>query len=148
MATVQSTYTLNIPNAKPGHVPDMMAVDFDSHDVETAGGIAFGAAVAQGTAPRGVIAFAGTGAIIGIAGRDRSVRSPTGADSYAQYESARILRKGKICVTAGAAVAAGDSVYVTSGGVFTNVSTSNTQIIGARWETTTASGAVGVIYIK
>lgn len=148
MPSIQTTFGLNIPFGKPGHVPDMMAVDIDSHDVETAAGIAFGAPVAQGAAPRGVIAYAGAVAVMGFAVRDHSVRSPLGTDVYSQYESAAILRKGKIEVTAGATVAAGDPVYVTTAGVLTNSSSGNTLVTGARWETATASGAIGIIYLK
>lgn len=144
MPVIQSTYATNIPAFKAGHVHDMTAADIVSRDVEPAGGIAFGLAVAQGAGSRGVIAYAGTG-YLGITVRDRSVRI---GELFSQYESARVLRKGPIAVLANVTVAAGDPVYLTAAGLFTNVATSNFQIPGARWEEAVAAGAVGPIFIK
>jgi hypothetical protein len=59
-----------------------------------------------------------------------------------------ILTQGVIAVTAGENVAAGDAVYRTSAGVLNKTSSGNTLIAGARWETTTASGAVGLIRLS
>lgn len=146
MPSIQDTYVLNIPQYKPGHRPDMTAADVVSRNVETAGGIGMGVPVAQGATPQGVIAYAGTG-FFGVTVRDRSIRL-TASDTFARYDSAAVLRKGPICVLASAAVAAGDPVYVTPAGLFTNVATSNFLIPGSRWETTTASGSLGVIFIK
>lgn len=144
MPVIQSTYSTNIPAFKAGHVHDMTAADIVSRDVEPAGGIAFGLAVAQGAASRGIIAFAGTG-FLGITVRDRSVRI---GELFSQYESARVLRKGPIAVLASVTVAAGDLVYITSAGAFTNSSSGNTVIPNARWEEAVAAGAVGPIFIK
>ncbi len=145
MPAVQTAYATNIPVGKPGHVSDMTQSDQVSRTVEDVAGIAFGLAVKQGSADQGIVAWNGTGTILGITTRDRSVRQ---GELYSQYESARILRKGPIDVLVAATVAAGDLVYVTSTNTFTNVSTSNTQIPNARFETSAASGAVARIFIK
>ncbi|MCS3467093.1 hypothetical protein M2401_000814 [Pseudomonas sp. JUb42] len=145
MPAIQTTYSTNIAARKLGHIPDMTQADLISRNVETAAGIGFGLPVAQGADENGCIAFAGTG-FLGVTARDRSV---TVADKFSQYDSARILKKGPITVTASVAVAAGDSVYLTSAGAFTNVSTSNTQIPNSRWDsTTTTAGALADIFIK
>lgn len=146
MPAIQTTYTANIAAYKAGHVPEMTQSDIVSRNVETAAGIGFGLPVAQGADAKGCIAYAGSG-FLGITVRDRSIRTTT-SDIFAQYDSARILRKGPICVLAGEAVVAGDPVYVTSAGVFNKTSASNVLLVGARWETTTANAALGVIFIK
>lgn len=53
----------------------------------------------------------------------------------------RVITKGDIWVTASVAVAAGDPVYLTAAGAFTNVATNNTAINGARWDTSTTAAA-------
>lgn len=44
---------------------------------------------------------------------------------YAQYDAVNILKEGDITVTASVAVSAGDDVYLTSTGAWTNVATNN-----------------------
>lgn len=144
MPAIQTVYNTNIPVRKAGHVYDMTQCDKISRTVETAAGIAFGLPVAQGAAPQGCIAYAGTG-FLGVTVRDRSVRT---GELFSQYESALILKKGPITVLASAAVVAGDPVYVTSAGLFTNVATSNFLIPNSRWDSTAASGVLADIFIK
>lgn len=144
MPAIQTTYTTNIAPRKAGFVPDMTQCDLISRNVETVAGIAFGVPVAQGADQDGCIAYVGTG-FLGITVRDRSVLL---GELFSRYESARILKKGPISVLASAAVAAGDPVYITAAGLFTNVATSNFLIPNSRWDTTTASGVVGDIFIK
>ncbi|MNN68712.1 hypothetical protein D3C81_1844410 [compost metagenome] len=69
-------------------------------------------------------------------------------EQYARYESARILKKGPITVTASVAVVAGDPVYLTPAGAFTNVSTSNVAIPNSRFDTSASAGALANIFIK
>lgn len=144
MPAIQTNYTVNIPGKKAGHIPDMTDADLISRNVETAGGIGFGVAVAQGADDKGCIVFAGTG-FLGVTTRDRSVLV---GERYSQYESARILRKGPITVFADVAVVAGDAVALTPAGAFTNVATGNTVVPNARWETAAAAGALANIFIK
>lgn len=144
MPAIQTTYSTNIPRTKAGHVPDMTQADLISRNVETVAGIAFGTAVAQGADQDGCIAYAGTG-FLGVAVRDRSVAV---GELFSRYESARILKKGPISVLASVAVVAGDPVYLTAAGAFTNVATSNFLIPNSRWDTTTALGVLGDIFIK
>jgi len=144
MPAIQTSYGANIPRTKAGFIPDMTQADLISRTVETVAGIPFGAPVAQGADQDGCILFAGTG-WLGVAVRDRSVVT---GELFSRYESARILKKGPISVLASVTVAAGDPVYVTAAGVYTNVATGNTQIPNARWDTNTAAGVLGDIFIK
>src|SRR5690606_16869272 len=79
---------------------------------------------------------------LGITVRERSVRPET-PNKFAQYESARIMRKGVIWVETGGAVNAGDDVTVTvaTGALGTTaVGAGVVAIPNARWESST-SGA-------
>jgi hypothetical protein len=144
MPAVQTTYLQNIPAGKAGHVADMTQADLISRTVETVAGIAFGLPVAQGANDKGCIAYAGTG-FLGITTRDRSVVT---GELYSRYESARILKKGPIWVVASVAVVAGDPVYITPAGAFTNVATANFLIPNARFDTSAGIGALAIIFIK
>lgn len=147
---LQTEYRDTQPAAVAGAQATMIPATIVSRNVETAGGIPFGRAVAQGAADKGIV-LAGTGAtkIVGISLLDRSATgSATTADAFRQRESARVLTKGDIWVAAAAAVAAGDPVYVTGAGALTNAATDNTAIPGARWDTsTTAAGQLAVVRI-
>lgn len=145
---LQTEYRDIQPAAVVGAQATMIPATIMSRNVETAAGIPFGRAVAQGAADKGIV-LAGTGAtkIVGISLLDRSATgSATTPDAFRQRESARVLTKGDIWVNAAVAVAAGDPVYVTGAGALTNVATDNTAIPGARWDTsTTAAGQLAVV---
>lgn len=145
---LQTTYPDNQPAAILGAQATMLPATIISRDVETSPGIGFGRAVAQGTADKGIV-LAGTGALklVGITLLDRSAVGSAGVpDSFAQRTSARVITKGDVWVTAAVAVKAGDLVYVTGAGTFTNVDTGNTAFAGARWDTsTTAAGQLAVV---
>ncbi|MFU8299325.1 hypothetical protein ACNATC_19130 [Pseudomonas aeruginosa] len=140
MPAVQTTYSANIRPGLPGMIVDEVPKTLISRTVEAAGGLAFGIPVMQGTADKaGRAATAGDTAadFVGISVRDRSVKAE--ANAYSQYESARVMTKGAIWVTASVQVAAGDPVYfVPATGVWTNVATSNVLVTGARFDTSTS----------
>lgn len=142
MAT-QTTYNENIPAGAIGAQATELAANFISRTVEDESGIAFGLPVYQGTADKGITATA-SGAIVGITSLVRSgpAESP---DVYAQYESARVQTSGDIWVQASVAVDAGDPVYATSGGAWTNSASGNTQLLRARWDTSTTGAALATI---
>lgn len=138
----------NYPDIQPAAVRGMQATMIPatviSRTVEDVAGLAFGLAVAQGASEKGIVAFGGANLkFVGITLLDRSA---TGLDLFPQRASARVITKGDIWVTASVAVAAGDPVYLTAAGAFTNVATNNTAITGARWDTsTTAAGQLAVV---
>lgn len=145
---LQTEYRDIQPAATLGAQATMIPATIVSRNVETAAGIGFGRAVAQGAADKGIV-LAGAGAtkIVGITLLDRSATgSATTPDAFRQRESARVLTKGDIWVTAAIAVAAGDPVYVTGAGALTSAAADNTAIPGARWDTsTTAAGQLAVV---
>lgn len=138
---LQNTYLDTQAAAVAGMPATMIAATDISRTVETAAGIGFGKAVGQGTADKGIVAFAGT-KFVGITLLDRSATGvPTNPDAFPQRASARVRTKGDVWVEASVAVAAGDPVYLTAAGAFTNVATNNTAITGARWDTSTTAAA-------
>jgi hypothetical protein len=146
MAT-QMTYSENIRPAIEGARATMVPATLISRNVETAAGIGFGKAVYQGTDAKGVTVTPNT-KFVGITIIDRSAGGiGTTGTGFKQYESARILTKGDVWVIAQVAVAAGDPVYLTAGGLFTNVATDNTAIPGARWDTAT-TGATQLAVVR
>jgi hypothetical protein len=138
---VQTDYPSTQPAAIAGAQATMVPATLISRNVETAAGIGFGKAVAQGAADKGVIAYAGTAAFLGIALLDRSAHT---GDLFAKGESARVMTRGDVWVVAAVAVAAGDPVTLTAAGEFSN--TGGTAVANARWDTsTTAAGQLAVV---
>jgi len=156
---VQTTYPDTQPAAVAGAPATMLNGPIISRTVETAA-IAFGKAVAQGTADKGCKAFgSGDTVILGITLLDRSASglsvtngqvSGQTPDAFGVGESARIAPVGSgrdVWVTVAADVAAGQPVYVRpSNGDFqpTNAN-SAVQIAGARWDTSATAGNLAVV---
>lgn len=146
MPTVQSSYVATMPAYTLGQVSRTGLQDTITRECEPAGGIGFGLAVVQGTADHQA-KLGAAGVFIGITVKDITLDSSR-SDKYAQYDSMAVLTKGVIAVTAGEDVVAGDVVYRTSTGTLNKTSSGNTLIANARWETTTASGAVGLLRLS
>lgn len=149
MPAIQTQFSENIRAGVPGHVPDMTAADVISRTISAAGGVAFGVPLFQGATDRTARTFETGDSVtdfLGVSMIDRSAVG-TGGNAYAQYESARILKKGPILVIAAVAVAAGDPVTITTTGAFSN--TGGITIPGARWDTSTAAvSQLAQIFIK
>lgn len=152
MPAIQTVYPSTQPVAVVGAKATEIPATIISRNVQTAGGIGFGIAVAQGTQDKSVVPFGGAAnKYVGITLLDRSARGTTTlADSFAQGESARIMTIGDIWVNASVAVAAGDPVYlVAATGLFTNVATANTAVPNARFDTsTTAANQLAVVRLS
>lgn len=135
MPAVQSTYSLTIGAARAGMIANEEALtNVISKIVDSAGAIGFGKVVVQSSEGDDKIKIpTAGGAFRGITVRDVTLR-PDDNDQYAVGENAAVLTKGVIWVLPSVNVAAGDAVYFTAAGVLTNVPTSNTQIVGALWE--------------
>jgi|GEM_PF-666723 len=150
---LQNTYNDNQAAAIAGAPATMLPATEISRTVEGAA-IAFGKAVEQGATDKAVRAFAG-GKYVGLAQLDRSASGLTvtdgqvtgrATDAFGIGESARVRTKGDLWVVAAVAVDAGDGVYLTDAGAFTNAEADNTAIPGARWDTsTTAAGQLAVV---
>jgi hypothetical protein len=154
MAT-QTTYPSTQPAAVAGAQATMKPAEFVSRTVEGAA-IGFGVAVEQGTSDKGIIAFNG-GTVFGVTALDRSASgqtvvngliTATASDTYGVGETAKVQRAlGDMWVVCTTGCAAGDPVYVRpSNNTFQNSSAnSGVQIVGARWDTTAAAGALAVL---
>lgn len=144
---LQDTYSETIRPAVAGQIANQEANGIISRSVETVAGIGFGKVVQEGTLANscksdltGMDAFT----YLGVTVRDRSVRPET-PDTFARYESARIMRKGVIWVMTDAAVTKGTDVTVTlaTGGLGSAaVGAGIVQIPNARWDTTTAAAGL------
>lgn len=110
-----------------------------AEDVE---GIGFGKVCVQGTADNQVVDSEATAKFAGIAVLDTT--RPSG--KYDQYDNVAVMKKGVIVVQASVAVAVGDAVYyIPATGVLTNVSTGNTLIPNAQWDTSTAGAGLAAL---
>ena len=153
---LQTSYNDTQPVAVVGAQATMIPATIISRTVEGAA-IPFGKAVSQGADEKGCKAFGGADtAIVGITLLDRSAAGTTVVngqvtartpDTFGVGESARIITKGDIWVTASVAVNAGDPVFVIPAtGAFAKTNASSAvQIAGARWDTTTTVAGLAVV---
>lgn len=142
MAAIQTTYAATHARWVEGMVLNMEPNVIVTRLAEDVEGIGFGKVCVQGTADDQVVDSEVTVKFAGIAVLD--VTQPTG--KYEQYSNVAVMKKGLIVVTASVAVAVGDPVYyVPATGVLTNVSTSNTLIAGAQWDTSTSGAALAAL---
>jgi len=151
MAVVQSTYLRNIPIGTPGMPASMTGWAADSKLVETAAGIAFGIAVARGSADRGVVVGAGAtvGLFVGITYRDNTLVS-SAADKYLQRQLAGIMIRGDIWVTAIAAVTPADPVRAdpATGTLGVAAGTGIVTLPNARWMTSAGAGGLAILRLN
>jgi hypothetical protein len=142
MGTLQSTYSAQHARWIKGMVLNMEPSVVVSRECEDVEGIGFGEVAVQGTGDHQAVDSEITVKFTGIAVLDET--RPNG--KYDQYDTAAIMKKGVIVVQASVAVAVGDPVYyVPATGVLTNVSTSNTLIAGAQWDTSTAGAGLAAL---
>lgn len=145
---VQTTYSDNMAAAYAGMIANTEPNNLISRIVETVAGVGFAVPVIQGTADNECdVVAASTDVVIGITVRDQSVT----ADTFAQYDSALLMREGVLWVTVTDAggVVAGDPVWVlVADGTFSNADAGTSQslrINDARWDSSAANGALAKI---
>lgn len=146
---VQTSYSETIGTARAGMIANEEPCVLISRTVADAAGIAFGKVVMEAATDgskdglcSATLTSLDASNFLGVTVRERSVRPET-PNKFAQYESARIMRKGVIWVETGGAVNAGDDVTVTvaTGALGTTaVGAGIVAIPNARWESST-SGA-------
>ncbi|WP_052248764.1 structural cement protein Gp24 [Leisingera sp. ANG-Vp] len=148
---VQTNYSDNMAAALAGMIANSEPNVLISREVEAAAGLGFGVPVIQGTSDNQCDAVsASTDSVIGITVRDQS----TTDDTFAQNESALLMRKGVIWVTVTDAggVSAGDEIWVkVADGTFSNTdegSDGSIKLAGCRWETSAANGALAKIRVN
>ena len=143
MPPIQTTYNSSYAPGYVGMVANQELANIVSRTAADAS-LAFGVPVFQGPTDHTVTATPGT-AFRGISVADKTVvPSLTSAvrDAYAQNDTAAVMTQGVIWVTASAAVTAGEPVFITSAGLFTDVATGDTAVPGATFDTSAASGAL------
>lgn len=139
---LQTTYSDRIGLGYAGQVIDMTLTDIVSREVESAA-IGFGKAVIRGTGDRGC-KVGGAGEFIGLTVRDITL-PPDRADAYAVGDTAAVMTKGTMLVTAASAVDAGDAVYRTPTGTLTAAKGVRTAEFGT--PVGDGNGALGAITV-
>lgn len=141
---LQSSFSAAIPTGFAGQIANAENRNPITRTCEDAAGIGFGIACFRGVGDHGVTATPAAGKFMGISIVDHGQVRRTGmnADSYAQNDNVPLLQRGTIWVLAGVAVNDGEAVYVTAGGVFTNVVGANIPLPGFQFDLTVAGGAV------
>ena len=140
MPAVQTSYPTTLAPAYPGMVANgEWVTNVVSRIVDPASvtPVNFGDPVLQGAAEQLVVSGnGGSGAFRGVAVRDPTL-PPGNADQYLPTNSIAVLTKGVIWVQAAVAVGPGQPAYVTAAGAYTNVSTGNTAVPNAMWDSAT-----------
>lgn len=141
MPALQTTYTAQHAPFVEGMVANMEKSNIISRNVETAAGIGFGKVAVQGTGANQIRVSEASRVFRGITVLDTTQLQ----DSYPQYATAAVLTKGVIVVSVAVTVAAGEPAYfVPATGVITNVSTSNTLIPNAMFD----SSGTGLVKLR
>jgi hypothetical protein len=144
MAIIDMNYG-NMKSAVAGLIANMELSNRVSATVEGAE-VGFGKVVKIGSADgKTAAATAANDKVLGVTVYDHSVSAET-PNGFAVDESALILEKGVIWVTAGATVAAGADVYMIVGGAnagkFTSVATDNLKVNSAKFASSGAADAL------
>ena len=142
MPAIQSTYATQHARWVEGLVLTTEPNVIVTRIAEDAEGVGFGKVCVQGDADNTITDSEPSKKFEGIAVLDAT--QPNG--TYERYASVAVLKKGVIAVQASVAVAKGDAVYfVPATGVLTNVSTSNTLIPNAQWDTSTSGAGLAAL---
>lgn len=156
---VQTSYSENIRPAVAGMIANEEPAVIISRTIIDAAGVEFGKVVQEastdGSTDGQCTADLDTADMdaykfIGITVRERSVRPET-PNKFAQYESARIMRKGVIWVQASAAVTAGTDVTVTlATGALNSIAVGAGQVAipNARWESSTTGAGLAKLRLS
>lgn len=143
MAVLQTVYTDQVAPGFAGMVANAETSNRITRTNEDAAGLPFGRAVFRGVGDHGCTATVGAGFLgISIAHEALGLLAGATADAFPQFASVPIMTMGVIWVNASVAVAKGDQAYVTSAGLLTNVSTSNTILTGWFFDTSSTGAAL------
>jgi len=150
----QTSYSSRQAVAYMGLVFAQFVSDIISRSIETAAGAGFGIVVSRGTNADAQAVIGGTTGILGVTIRslDREGAANTGAISYAEKETAGIMREGYIWVTCPSGCVPGDAVnFVEATGVLDSGAPSGTGETGLDdcfWDSTAAAGELAVLRVK
>ena len=138
---IQTTYSAVFAPGFPGMQANQEPATISSKLVEDAS-LAFGVPVFKGTRDQGVTATVG-GAFEGISMADKTVRpSSLFIDRYSQFDAVATMKKGVIFVITTSSCVAGEPVFVTAGGQFSDVASGDTALPGVTFETSGSAGAL------
>lgn len=146
MAVIQSNFAedIGVPYAgSPGN--GELSNDL-SLILEGSTAAGFGKAVYRGSGDKGAVLTVSAN-LRGFTLRNQTLPQTANRaeDVYAPGDTMAVRERGTVYVDAAVAVADGEQVYVTSAGVITNVSTSNTAATGWLFDqTTTGAGRVRI----
>lgn len=150
--SAQTSYSINTPTAYAGMVYAQAPSDVVSRSVETVAGIDFGVAVSRGTNKDKQVTLGGTDYLgVTVRSLEREGVMNTGAIKYSEKESASVLRLGYIYAVCPAGCVPGDAVkYTNATGVLDAgaAAAGETQLDGAKWESTTTAGGIGIVRIE
>jgi hypothetical protein len=142
MPTLQNSYVGTMPIAVEGMVANSEPRTIITRMVEGAGGIGFGKVAVQGTADNQIKVSVAGGVYRGITVLDPTQVGAT-PDTYPQCTAGTVMTKGVIWVLASVSVTPGQPAYfVPATGVLTNVTTANTAIPNAIFDSTAGAGAL------
>jgi hypothetical protein len=145
MPAIQTTYLATHAQAFEGMVANSEPCVVISRTVEDVEGIGFGKVAVQGDRDDTITDAEASKAFRGITVMDPATISVT-VDKYDRYATVPVMTKGVIWVQASVAVSVGQPVYfVPATGVLTNVSTSNTLIPNAIWDSSTSGAALAKV---
>lgn len=146
---MQTEYNLNMKAPSPGTISSS---DYDTitgiSEVSASTGIAFGVAVAKGTADKGVVLGGALSVFLGITVKDIALGHKNNVDVYHQYDNVSIMRRGTMWVEAGEPVTANDPVHydATTGVLMKSGGTG--PIPGARWVRSAGVGERTEVYLS
>lgn len=148
----QTTYGNNISAARAGQIANEEMNNLISRTVQNSGGIAFGAGVARDSANDNAAHTFTTGdtsaLFLGVAVRERDLAAGNATDTFAQYDSVRIMTKGVIWVVAGETVAPGQPVYLTTAGAWLKTVGSNILVANGVWESSATVGGLAKLRLN
>ena len=136
------SYNTDPTIAFAGMVADTSPATIVSRTVE-GGTIGFGLPAAVGAADRSVKAMESGAKLQGITVRLQGIDAAE-PNGIKVGDTAAVLLSGAIYVEPGVDVVFGEPVYVTDAGAFTNVTTGNTRLERATFETTATAGGLAV----
>ena len=142
MPAIQTTYSAQHARWVEGMIIDMEPHVIVSRVAEDVEGIGFGKVCVLGDTDNTVTDAEASKRFEGIAVLDPS--QP--ADTYAQYSTVAVMKKGVIVVQASEAVAKGDAVYFTPAtGALSKTASGNTLIANATWDTSTSGAGLAAL---
>lgn len=149
MSVVQPTYGSRHAALTLGQVRNTELHNIISRLQQDSTAVGFGRAMFKGSTDDEVTATP-SAFFEGVTVRKETLEQVEGglADVYKQRENIPLMNLGVIVVTAAVAVNKGEQAYVTGAGAWTNVSSGNTAVTGAKFDQTIAATGLVALRVK